>query len=134
MPPVLSAATQAVGRILLAAIFLIAGYSKLNAPDATLAYFTKLAVPVPTIAYYVTVAVELGGGLLMILGLQTRLVALILAAWCIATGVLAHYHPGDQGQMTHFLKNLAMCGGFLQLFATGGGAWSLDPYVGRRKI
>ncbi len=134
MPPTISAASQALGRVLMSVIFILSGYGKLNAPDATIAYFTKLALPLPTLAYYLTVAVEFGGGLLMLIGLQTRLVALVLAAWCIATGLLVHFHPGDEAQMIQYLKNLAMCGGFLQLFATGGGAWSLDAMVGRRKV
>jgi putative oxidoreductase len=134
MPPITSAAAQALGRLLMSVIFILSGYAKLNAPEATQAYLQHLDLPLPQLAYYLTVAVEFGGGLLMLIGLQTRLVALVLAAWCIATGLLVHFHPGDQAQMTHYFKNLAMCGGFLQLFAVGGGAWSLDAVVGRRKI
>ncbi len=134
MPPTTSAAAQAFGRLLLAVIFLLSGYAKITNPTGTIAAIGAIGVPYPEIGYYLAVLVEFGGGLLILLGLQTRLAALALAGFCIATGLLVHYHPGNQGQMTHFLKNLAMAGGFLQLFAVGAGLWSLDAVIGRRKI
>ena len=70
--------------------------------------------------------VEIGGGIAVLVGWKTKWAALILAAWCIATGLVAHYHPGDRGQMIHFMKNICMAGGFLQLFVLGAGRFSLD--------
>jgi uncharacterized membrane protein YphA (DoxX/SURF4 family) len=67
-----------------------------------------------------------------VIGYQTRTTALVLAAWSVATALVAHTHFSDPNQMINFLKNLAMAGGFLQLFAFGGGAWSVDASRGLR--
>ncbi len=77
------------------------------------------------VAYALTVIVELGGGILFLAGFRARLVALVLAAWCFATAMTVHYHPGDTGQMIHFMKNLCMAGGFLQVVAFGAGRLGL---------
>lgn len=115
-----------LGRLLLSAIFLQGGVNKLLAPTATIASFTKLGLIVPPLAYAIAVAVEIGGGAAVLLGWKARWAGLILAAFCIATAITAHYHPGDRGQMIHFMKNICMAGGFLQLFAYGAGRLSLD--------
>jgi uncharacterized membrane protein YphA (DoxX/SURF4 family) len=72
------------------------------------------------------IVVECVGGLLVLTGYRTRVVGLVLAVWCIATALIAHTNFADPNQMVHFLKNLAMAGGFLQLAAFGGDAWSID--------
>ena len=120
------------GRFLASAIFILGGYGKLMAAVATKAYFVNIGVPLPEVAYYVAVAVELGGGLLFLLGFQTRLVALVLAVFCIATALMAHNNFADRGQMTNFLKNIAMAGGFLAFVAAGAGRFSLDSILARR--
>ena len=63
---------------------------------------------------------------LFLIGFRARLTALVLAVWCIATAMVAHYHPGDTGQMIHFMKNVCMAGGFLQVVAFGAGRISVD--------
>ena len=132
MPILLSPALQLLGRILLAAIFIMGGYGKLGTPGPTTANIASSGLPFPQLAYWIAVVVELGGGLAILLGFQTRLAALVLAGWCIVTGFLFHYQPGVVGQMINFNKNLAMAGGFLQLVALGAGAWSLDALLRRR--
>ena len=122
----LNNAAQLLGRLLMSAIFIRTGINQAMASDATIAYFTKLSLPNPGLALGVTVAVELLGGLAVLVGWKTRCSALVLAIWCIATAVVAHYHPGDRGQMIHFMKNICMAGGFLQLFVLGAGRFSLD--------
>ena len=122
----LNNSVQLLGRLLMSAIFIQAGINKAMASDATIAYFTKLSLPNPGLAFGVTVAVEILGGLAVLVGWKTRWAALVLAFWCIATAVVAHYHPGDRGQMIHFMKNICMAGGFLQLFVLGAGRFSLD--------
>lgn len=119
-------ATLLLGRVLAAAIFILGGYGKLMATAATKAYFAGTGVPLPDLAYWVAVVVELGGGLLFLMGGFTRAVALVLAVFCIATALLAHAKFGDRGQQINFLKNLAMAGGFLAYVACGGGGFSLD--------
>ncbi|MCA1368455.1 DoxX family protein [Bradyrhizobium sp. BRP14] len=74
------------------------------------------------------VVVELGG-ILLVLGYQPRLAALILAAFTLASAIGFHMHFDDQNQMIHFTRNLAIAGGFVQIVAFGAGAFSLD---GRR--
>ena len=75
------------------------------------------------------IALELLGGLAILLGWQTRVVAFLLAGFCVVSAVIFHGNVGDQGQQIHFLKNLGLAGGFLLLVANGAGAWSLDNRV-----
>ena len=133
MPPFIAALSQLLGRLLLSAIFIQAGLGKLSNPASTMAYIGSAGIPNPEIAYYITLAVELGGGLLILLGLFTRPAALLLAGFCLVSGAMFHYHPGDIGQMTNFMKNLAIAGGFLQLFAVGAGMFSVDA-MRRRSV
>ncbi len=114
-----------LARILMSAIFIQSGFHKLMDPASTIAYFGHLGLPMPPIAWVVTVCVELGGGLLTLVGFRTSLVAPVMAVFCVATAFTAHYHPGDTNQMIHFMKNIAMTGGFLQLAATGPGRYSI---------
>ena len=76
-------------------------------------------------AYELTILVELLGGILLLVGFRPRVIALVLAAWCVATAFTAHYHRGDTAQMIHFMKNLCMAGGFLQIAAFGAGRIAL---------
>jgi putative oxidoreductase len=115
-----------LGRILMSAIFIHGGILKAMAPAATMAYFTKDGVPVPGAAYAVALLVEIGGGVLFLVGWRARLTALVLAIWCIATAMVAHYHPENREAMIHFMKNVCMAGGFLQVVAYGAGRLSLD--------
>jgi putative oxidoreductase len=115
-----------LGRVLMSVIFLRSGYGKLMAPAATMGMFTHYHLPLVGAAYALAVAVELLGGALVLVGWKTRFVAPVMAAWCIATALVAHLHPNDTMQMINFMKNLAMAGGFLQLAAYGAGRFSLD--------
>ncbi|HEY4365595.1 MAG TPA: DoxX family protein [Steroidobacteraceae bacterium] len=119
----------ALGRLLIAVIFLISGFGKLAAPAATQGYIAAAGLPLPLIAYLVAVVVEVGGGILLVLGYQTRIVALAMAVFTIAAAFGFHNHFADQNQMIHFLKNIAMAGGLLQVVAFGAGMFSID---GRR--
>jgi putative oxidoreductase len=74
----------------------------------------------------IAIAVEIVGGLALILGYRTRIVAAILAVFSLATAVFFHAQFGDQNQLIHFLKNVTLAGGFLQIVAFGGGRFSLD--------
>ena len=116
----------AIGRVLLATIFIFSGIGKLLAPAATMGYIASSGLPFAGLALGVAIAVELGGGLMLALGIQTRLVAAGLAAFSIVTGLAFHNAIGDQNQLIHLLKNFAMAGGLLQVVAFGAGAYSLD--------
>ena len=117
-----------IGRVLLAAIFIISGWGKITNYAGTEQFIQSLGAPgavLPLIILW-----ELGGGLALLLGVFTRPVALALAAFCVITAVLVHYHPNDQMQMINFMKNMAMTGGFLYVWVTGGGDWSLGKKLG----
>lgn len=120
------------GRVLLAAIFLLSGIGKLSAAAATQAYIGSLGLPAPVLGYYLALLVEIGGGALLLAGYQTRIVALALAGFSVVTAVLFHSNFADQNQMIHFLKNLAIAGGLLQVVAFGAGAFSVDSLFSRR--
>jgi len=115
-----------LGRVLMSAIFIEGGWGKLTHLAGTAGYMASHQLPLPYVAAIVAVVVELGGGLAILAGLRTRIAALVLALWCVATAFVAHYHPEDTGQMIHFMKNICMAGGFLQLVAWGAGRLSVD--------
>jgi putative oxidoreductase len=114
----------AAGRLLLAAIFILEGWSKLRGYDAALAYMSRYGVP--GILLPAVIALELGGGVAIALGWQTRLAALALSAFCILAAVLFHGNVSDRNQQLHFEKDLAIAGGLLVLAVAGAGRWSLD--------
>ncbi|MET0320375.1 MAG: DoxX family protein [Duganella sp.] len=121
-----TSAIPAIGRVLLATIFVFSGVGKLLAPAATLGYIQSSGLPFAPLAMAIAVAVELGGGIALALGIQTRLVAAVLAAFSIVTALAFHTSFGDQNQLIHLLKNIAMAGGLLQVVAFGAGAYSFD--------
>ena len=117
-----------IGRIGIAAIFLLSGFSKLTAPGATIGYIASAGLPLPQVGLAVAIAVELGGGVLLVLGYRTRLVAAVLALFSVAAAAFFHSALGDQNQFIHFFKNLAIAGGLLQIVAFGPGPIA----IGRR--
>lgn len=120
-----------VGRLMIGLPFAMSGFGKLAAYGATTAYIASAGLPVPPLAYAIAVLVELGGGLLLIAGYQARSVALAMAVFTLAAAVSFHNNFADQNQMIHFLKNVMMAGGLLQIFAFGAGAISLDARLSR---
>ena len=130
----MTATLQLLGRILMSAIFISSGFGKLQAIAGTQAYIASKGLPAPELAYWIAIVVELGGGLMLLAGLLTRQAAAALAVWCIATGVLFHSNFADRNMMIHFMKNVAMAGGLLYAAALGGGAFSLDAILARRRV
>jgi putative oxidoreductase len=116
----------ALGRLLIAVLFLLSGLNKIASPAATQAYIASAGLPLPLLGYLAAVIVEVGGGILLILGFQTRIVALVMALFTIAAALSFHHNFGDQNQMIHFFKNIAITGGLLQVVAFGAGALSID--------
>jgi putative oxidoreductase len=114
------------GRALIALPFLISGIAKIAAPAATLAYIASAGLPLPLASYAIAVAVEVGGSLLLLFGVNTRLVALAMAVFTLATAAAFHTNFADQNQMIHFLKNLMITGGLLHVAAFGSGRFSVD--------
>jgi putative oxidoreductase len=120
-----------IGRVLIGVPFMMSGLSKLTAYGATTALIAAVGLPFPPLAFAVAATVELGGGLLLVLGYQVRPVALALAVFALATAMTFHTNFADQNQMIHFLKNVMMAGGLLQIVAFGAGAISIEQW--RRK-
>lgn len=116
--------TDLAGRVLIALIFVAAGYGKIGGYAGTQAYMESVGVPGALLP--LVIALELGGGIAIILGAFTRYAALGLAAFSLASAFLFHANFADQTQQILFMKNLAMAGGFLFLVGHGAGPLSLD--------
>ncbi len=119
-----------VARLLLALIFIMAGLAKLGSVDATQGYMALKGVP--TVLFWPAVASEVAGGILVLIGYQTRIAALGLALFSALAGLLFHI-PGSgmeplaaQNEINHLLKNFAIAGGLLLLVVHGAGAFSVD--------
>ena len=123
-----------LGRILIAWIFIAGGIAKLSAPAATIAAFgTRVGLPLPVVAYVIAVIVEVGLGILLLIGFQTALTGIVLAIWCVATALVAHTGWVNPDMKMHFMKNIAMAGGLLFVAVHGAGTLSVDAMLGRRK-
>jgi putative oxidoreductase len=125
-PSIQHDSATAAGRLLLAGLFLASGLAKLGAAAGTIAYISSVGLPFPTLLYALAVAAEVGGGVLLLVGFKARAAAVALAVFSVAAAVLFHSQFSDQNQMIHFMKNLAIAGGLLALFASGAGRFSVD--------
>ncbi|GLS32667.1 putative oxidoreductase [Mesorhizobium albiziae] len=114
----------AAARVLMALVFVLSGLSKLGAADAMRGYMEAMGVPGGLL--WPTILFEIGAGLLIIVGYQTRIVAAALAAFTLLTAAIFHNQFSDQIQMIMFLKNVSMAGGFALLAFVGAGAMSVD--------
>jgi putative oxidoreductase len=114
------------GRLMIGLPFAMSGLGKLAAIGPTTEMIRAAGLPLPSMALTLSVVVEVGGGLLLVAGFKTRIVAAALALFSLATAVSFHSNFADQNQMIHFLKNVMMAGGLLQIVAFGAGALSLD--------
>ncbi|HVK99029.1 MAG TPA: DoxX family protein [Dongiaceae bacterium] len=112
------------GRVFISLIFIVAGYSKISGYAGTQAYMESTGVPGSLLP--VVIALELGGGLLILAGFQTRIVAFLLSGFCLVSAALFHNNFADQMQSILFMKNVAIAGGFLFLVVHGAGTFSLD--------
>ena len=111
-------------RILMSALFFLSGIGKVTAVAATQAYMA--AYGVPGVLIWPAAALEIGSAILLLLGFGLRPLGLVLAGWCLLTASIFHTAFADQNQMIHFLKNLAMAGGFLLLAGRGASTFGLD--------
>ena len=114
------------GRLLLAALFLHEGATKIGSYAGALAYAKAYGVPAALLP--LAVAVELGGGLLIALGIFTRTAALALAGFCMTTAFVFHTKFAEINQLIHFEKNMAIAGGLLVLAASGPGRWTVTRW------
>jgi len=125
--------TPLVGRVLLALIFVISGFNKLTHFDGTAGYMAMHGLPMVHVLLVTSIAIELGGGLMLMLGWHARLAAAAIFLFLIPVTLVFHafwtVNPSDamalQDQMIHFMKNLAIMGGMLYVLAYGSGPLSL---------
>jgi putative oxidoreductase len=114
------------GRLMIGLPFAMSGLGKLAAIGPTTDMIRTAGLPLPPLALALAIVLELGGGLLLVVGFRTRLVAAALALFSLATAAAFHGNFVDQNQMIHFFKNVIMAGGLLQIVAFGAGALSID--------
>jgi putative oxidoreductase len=113
-----------IGRVLIAALFVLSGWGKVTAYAGTQAYMQHSGVPGGLLP--LVILLELGGGIAIVIGLYTRPVALLLAGFSIIAALLFHAGSAEQLQQLMFLKDLGLAGGFLFLVANGAGRLSVD--------
>ncbi|WP_089041633.1 MULTISPECIES: DoxX family protein [Pseudomonas] len=111
-------------RVLMALLFILSGVGKIDNPEAIRGYME--AMHLPAVLLWPTVVFEIGSGLLLVMGFKSRIVAWLLAGYCIVTAMIFHTQFSDQVQMAMFFKNVTMAGGFLLLAAVGAGGLSVD--------
>ena len=124
-------ALNLIGRLLLAALFLPAGLSKLSGFEGTVGYITSVGLPLPAVAAAGALAVEILGSAALVVGFQTRIVAAVLAVFTLVASIFFHAFwaaAPEQAfvQQLLFFKNVGVVGGLLVLVSSGAGAWSLD--------
>jgi len=113
-----------IGRILISALFLLNGIFKISNYDGTISWMESFGMP--GILLIPAIILEIAGPVLIIIGYKTKLAAGLLSLFCIATAFIFHNDFGNQMQLTSFLKNIALAGGFLILFVNGAKGFSLD--------
>ena len=121
--------TELFGRLLLATLFVVAGYGKIGGYEATAGYMAALGVP--ALLLPAVIALELGGGIALALGWQTRLVAFLLGGFTLLAALIFHNDLADQIQQIMFLKNVAIAGAFAMLVANGPGKLALDRWFAK---
>jgi len=120
------------GRVLIALIFVMSGFSKLTGFEGTVGYIASKGLPMPQLLAAAAAAIELGGGIALLLGFKARWAAAALFSFTALAALLFHNFwavPPEQAQnqMIHFMKNLAMMGGLLYVVTYGSGPFSVRP-------
>ncbi len=116
--------SQFVARLFLAQIFLLSGIFKISGYEGTQGYMDAMGVPGMLLP--LVILLEVGGGLAIIAGWQTRIISIALAVFAVVAAVIFHNNFSDQMQMIMFMKNVAIAGGFILLAVHGAGGYSLD--------
>ena len=120
-----------LARVLLMALFVISGWSKLTGFSGTVAYMDTLGLPLPTLSAIIAIVIEFVFGIALALGVYARPLAILFALYALATAFIGHQYWRMTGaehiaNMNNFYKNVSIAGGFLLLSATGAGKYSID--------
>ena len=113
-----------LGRILISVLFFLNGIFKINNYEGTISWMESFGLP--GILIFPAIILEIVGPILIIIGYQTRIAAAALSLFCVATAIIFHNDFSDQMQLTAFLKNIALAGGFLFLVVNGAKGYCLD--------
>lgn len=122
-----------IGRLLLSAIFLISGVSKITGFAGQVAYAESVGIPMAGAAIVAAIIVELAGGVALVLGWHIRTAAAALALYTILTALLFHFDFSQQMQQIQFLKNMAIAGGLFYVLGFGAGTLSLESKGSQNK-
>lgn len=131
-----SDAAVLVARIMLAWLFVMFGWPKLTGFNDTVLLMQHVGAPLPMLAAVISVFMELFAGLLILIGLFTRPLALLFVVYTLGTALLGHHYWTMTGAAQHineinFFKNISIMGGFLLLYVTGAGRYSADTLLKR---
>ena len=113
-----------LGRLLLSVIFIFAGIGKITDYATTQGYMESVGVPGMLLP--LVIAFEVLGGIAILLGYKARLSAMLFVGFNIVSAIIFHQFWVDESQMNSFIKNVAIAGGFLMIFAHGAGVYSID--------
>ena len=113
-----------LGRISISVLFFLNGIFKINNYEGTIVWMESFDIP--SALLIPAIILEVLGPILIIIGYQTKIAAALLSLFCIATAIIFHNDFSNQMQLTSFLKNIALAGGFLILFVNGAKDLSLD--------
>ena len=113
-----------LGRIFISTLFLLNGYFKIINYDGTIEWMESFSVP--GILLMPTIILEIAAPILIILGYKTKIAAALLAAFCLTTALIFHTDFANQIQVTSFLKNIGLAGGFLIIVVNGTKKFSFD--------
>ena len=111
-------------RVLISALFFLNGIFKINNYEGTIGWMESFGLP--GILIIPAIALEIIGPVLIVIGYQTRIAAATLSLFCFATAIIFHNDCADQVQLTAFLKNIALAGGFIFLVVNGAKGFCLD--------
>ena len=122
-------------RLLLATLFLIFGWRKLRDYSGTVSQLVQLGAPMPALAAAVAIVMELPVAFAVAVGAFTRPAALLMALYSLGTALIGHRYwtvkgPDYVDSLDGFYKDLCIMGGFLLLFMTGAGQYSIDALFG----
>lgn len=113
-----------IGRLFISMIFIFSGFTKITGYAGTAGYMESMGVP--SMLLPLVIAVEILGGIAVLIGFKARLASILLVGFNIVSAIIFHQFWNDESQMNPFMKNIAMAGGFLMIFAHGPGAYSID--------
>ena len=120
-----------IGRVLIALLFVPAGFGKLTGFAGVVGYIGSVGLPLPQLGAVIAIVVELGVGLMFLVGYKTRIAAIVLAVFTVAASIFFHNYwalPADKAMVNQlmFFKNIAVAGGLLAFAAFGAGRFSID--------